>query len=50
LRFRYGQRSDDIIDDPLALDLVNDGPSVKLCEARVLGDCCPELIKEFILL
>ena len=41
LRFRYRQRSDDVIDDPLALDLVNNGPSVKLCETGVLGDCCP---------
>ena len=36
--WEYRERSHDVINDPLALDLVNDGPSVQLGEAGVLGD------------
>jgi hypothetical protein len=46
----YRERSHDVINDPLALDLVNDGPSVQLGEAGVLGDRRSQLVEELILL
>ena len=46
----YRERSHDVINDPLALDLVNDGPSVQLGEAGVLGDRRSKLVEELILL
>ena len=46
----YRERSHDVINDPLALNLVNDGPSVQLGEARVLGDRRSKLVEELILL